>query len=129
MDNSDFTMVDTYPAFFVLPAAISFQEIIVAINYRSKGRLPAVTYRHRNTGAVLTRSAQPLVGLTTKKCPADEKMLDLYRLKGISNDPNEFELPSKFYILDARRQIAATLNKAAGKGRSSEYEGSFICNI
>ena len=110
-------MVGTYPPYFVLPAAMSYQDVVAAINYRSKGRLPAVTYRHRSSGAILTRSAQPLVGLITKKCPEDEKLLDLYRLKGIASDPSDFELPRKFYILDARRQIAATLNKAAGKGQ------------
>ena len=35
---------------------------------------------------VLTRSAQPLVGLTLKSCAADEKLLNFYRLKGRSAD-------------------------------------------
>jgi hypothetical protein len=41
-----------------------------------------VTYLHKPTGAVLTRSAQPMVGLAQKNCPEDEKLLNLYRCKG-----------------------------------------------
>jgi hypothetical protein len=50
--------------------------------FRSKARLPVVTYLHKPTGAVLTRSAQPMVGLAQKNCPEDEKLLNLYRCKG-----------------------------------------------
>ena len=50
--------------------------------FRSKARLPVVTYLHGPTGAVLTRSAQPMVGLGQKNCAADAKLLNLYRCKG-----------------------------------------------
>jgi len=50
--------------------------------FRSKARLPVVTYLHGPTGAVLTRSAQPMVGLGQKNCAADSKLLNLYRCKG-----------------------------------------------
>lgn len=79
--------MDTYPPYFVVPAALTGPEIQAAAAYRSKGRLPAVTYRHARTGAVMTRSAQPLVGITMKGCKSDEKLLDLYRLQGIPFDP------------------------------------------
>jgi hypothetical protein len=46
-----------------------------------------VTYLHKPTGAVLTRSAQPMVGLSQKNCPEDEKLLRLYRCKGKKIEP------------------------------------------
>ena len=61
-------------------------------------------------------------------------LLNLYRLKGRTHDVRESEDgPQKFYILDARRQIAATLNMAAGKGTEdiSLYPNAelIFCNI
>jgi myotubularin-related protein 1/2 len=61
-------------------------QIVAAAAFRSRGRLPAVTYLHGPTKAVLTRSAQPLVGITQKNCPEDELLLNLYRLKGMPRD-------------------------------------------
>lgn len=46
-----------------------------------------VTYLHKITGAVLTRSAQPMVGLAQKNCPEDAKLLNLYRCKGRVLEP------------------------------------------
>jgi myotubularin-related protein 1/2 len=117
----------------MVPALMSDDEVKQAIAHRSKGRLPAITYRHSFTGAVMTRSAQPLVGITMKACDADMALLNYYRLKGSAPGPSDFEVPTKFYIFDARRQIAATLNMAAGKGTedASIYRNTDIifCDI
>ena len=135
IDNSAYTFVDTYPKHFVVPALLSDTELAEAANYRSKSRLPAVTYRHRRSGAVLARSAQPLVGLNNKSCHADEKLLNLYRTQGIAarEDASAEGGDVKFYILDARRMIAAALNQAAGKGteKVSSYTNAemIYCNI
>jgi hypothetical protein len=81
---------DSYPPFFIVPTEFSDAELYTASAYRSKQRLPVVTYRHTRegvaTGAVLTRSAQPMVGLTMKLCSADEKLLNMYRLRGKTVD-------------------------------------------
>ena len=82
IDNSDWTHVESYPSYFILPSRLDPNEVKQAIAHRSKGRLPVVTYRHAFTNAVMTRSAQPLVSLTMKACDADMTMLNLYRLKG-----------------------------------------------
>lgn len=117
-DNSSYTLCDTYPIQVVVPSNISDNDLIIAAEYRSKRRLPVVTYLHKASGAVLTRSAQPMVGILSKTCLIDVKLLNLYRSKGGIGIPKELEpnIPIKFYILDARRQIAAALNQAAGKG-------------
>lgn len=82
LKNKDYKFIDTYPRFLVIPKEMSKDEIITAAKFRSRNRMPCITYLHKPTGAVLTRSAQPMVGLSLKSCPEDEKLLDLYRCKG-----------------------------------------------
>jgi hypothetical protein len=92
-DNTTGRLSDSYPSHVVLPAELSEGDLWTSSAYRSRQRLPVVTYRHTrdgsasSTGAVLTRSAQPLVGLTMKLCSADARLLNLYRLKGRTADP------------------------------------------
>ncbi len=86
-DNTDYALSDTYPRYLMLPALMSPEQIKAAAAFRSRGRLPVITYRHVATGALLTRSAQPLVGLTQKNCPEDEFLLNLYRMKGKDHPP------------------------------------------
>ncbi|CAM9241666.1 unnamed protein product [Discosporangium mesarthrocarpum] len=64
---------------------MSDDDIRLVVAYRSKGRLPAVTWMDPKTKAVLARSAQPQAGLGGNSCPKDEQLLDLFRCKGDSN--------------------------------------------
>lgn len=114
--SDNFSISPTYPAEFVLPSAMSNTDVLEASKFRSKGRLPALSWRNSRTGAVLTRSAQPLVGVLGHRSLADKLLLDLYRTRGDLNDCAEIERPSDFYIIDCRRSIAASANTAMGKG-------------
>jgi hypothetical protein len=64
---------------------MSKMEILQAASFRSKNRLPAVTYCHKQTEAVLIRSAQPMLGIVHRKCAEDELLLDNYRMKGMES--------------------------------------------
>lgn len=79
----------SYPllALFPYPNVRSSFFLCINAGFRSKARLPVVTYLHGPTGAVLTRSAQPMVGLAQKNCAADAKLLNLYRCKGKALEP------------------------------------------
>ena len=108
------------PFAFQLPSSIYFlssisvaQDIEAAGAYRSKQRLPAVTWRDPATDAVLVRSSQPLVGVFHKNSKADQKLLDLYRQRGRASSSN----PASFIVLDARSEIAARANDLKGGGR------------
>lgn len=134
VDNSAWDLVETYPRYLVLPSALSREEISQAASFRSKNRLPAVTYRHAKSGAVLSRSAQPMVGMTMKSSSEDALLLNLYRTKGIVYDRKEDEdRHSKLFILDARGKMAATLNMAVGKGTENvsllDNTELIFCNI
>jgi hypothetical protein len=162
VDNRGWSLADTYPPFLCVPASLDDALLVDAAAWRSKNRLPVVTYRHGLTGAVLTRSAQPLVGIQKKFSTADVALLSAYRsasgdeafapqcnrqmmsasitpdsfsfTKGESGDPPDFSaLPKRFTILDARGVLAATANRAAGKGTEDinhyPYTELIYCNI
>jgi myotubularin-related protein 1/2 len=131
--SDNFTMSDTYPRHFVVPSGMSESEIMKAAKFRSKCRMPVVSWRSMKNGAVLVRSAQPMVGLKNSRNESDEKLLNLYRVKGDPHNPLELDDPSTLYILDARKMIAATGNQVQGKG--TEVIGNYshceltYCNI
>eukprot|EP00602_Paraphysomonas_sp_CaronLab_P007390 CAMPEP_0185036120 /NCGR_PEP_ID=MMETSP1103-20130426/28615_1 /TAXON_ID=36769 /ORGANISM="Paraphysomonas bandaiensis, Strain Caron Lab Isolate" /LENGTH=899 /DNA_ID=CAMNT_0027573521 /DNA_START=60 /DNA_END=2759 /DNA_ORIENTATION=- len=118
--NDNYALADTYPREFILPSMLSMSDITEAAKFRSKARLPALTWRNPRTGAVLCRSSQPMVGVLGHKCLADKYLLNLYRVRGDMNDRSEIESPSDFYIYDCRKPIAATANSALGKGVEDE---------
>ena len=131
--SDNYTLADTYPLEFVLPAAMGESEVTDAAKYRSKGRLPALTWRNKGNGACLARSSQPMTGLLGNTCLADKLLLNLYRLRGDLNDHSEIENPSDFYIFDCRSPIAATANSALGKGvedaRNYDHAKVIFCCI
>ena len=49
--------------------------MVAAARHRSKGRLPALSWYSRATGASITRCSQPRSGVTGKRSAADEAYL------------------------------------------------------
>lgn len=116
----NFALVDTYPKEFILPQGIPGDQIFEAAKFRSRNRLPALTFRNRRNGALLCRSSQPMVGILAHRSLPDKLLLNLYRVRGNIHDPLEIDNPSDFYIMDCRKAIAATANSALGKGVEDE---------
>eukprot|EP01029_Cantina_marsupialis_P015232 TRINITY_DN33306_c0_g2_i1.p1 TRINITY_DN33306_c0_g2~~TRINITY_DN33306_c0_g2_i1.p1 ORF type:complete len:794 (-),score=183.02 TRINITY_DN33306_c0_g2_i1:215-2596(-) len=110
----------TYPSVFVVPSAITDDDLEQMKSFRGKGRVPAIIYRHPN-GATLSRCAQPLVGLRRFRCHQDEKYVALLRI----NSKTNFSKPAPiFHIVDCRSQTAAFANFTIGGGyeNSSHYQ-------
>lgn len=63
--NAGYRLSPTYPAAFVTPASMSDAELQRVADFRARGRLPAITFRHPN-GALLARS----VPRRAPPCPA-----------------------------------------------------------
>ena len=107
--NKDFTICDTYPRRFIVPRAISDDDITEIAKFRARGRIPVVCWVHPS-GASLSRCAQPVVkfAVSKRRCPQDEKFIRTL----IDLAPRSKTL----YIFDARANIAATANKVSGKG-------------
>lgn len=74
--NKDYEYSPTYPAKLVVPAKISDAVLAYAGRYRSKARIPALTYLHWANHASITRSSQPLVGLKNARSAQDERLIE-----------------------------------------------------
>jgi myotubularin-related protein 1/2 len=73
--NGDYQYCSSYPDILIVPSHSTDEDLKKVCNFRSKGRLPSVTWRHPKTDAVIARCSQPMTGLTQKRCEADEKLL------------------------------------------------------
>jgi hypothetical protein len=60
--NSAYELCDTYPSVLCVPAAANDELLREARKFRSKKRLPALTWCHPTNGATLSRCAQPREG-------------------------------------------------------------------
>ncbi len=73
--NKDYTFCDTYPAFLVVPSKISDNVLKYAKDFRSRCRIPTLSYIHPVNNCTITRSSQPLAGITRKTNVQDEKLV------------------------------------------------------
>lgn len=109
--NQNYELCDTYPPILVVPASASDDDLRKVAAFRSKGRLPVLSWIHPDNQAVIVRCSQPLVGMSGKRSKDDERYVDIIRE---SNGQTQ-----KLTIFDARPSVNAVANKATGGG----YEG------
>ncbi|KAK4552796.1 phosphatidylinositol-3-phosphatase ymr1 [Recurvomyces mirabilis] len=72
--NHDYAYSPTYPSLICVPRAVSDNLLKYGGEFRSKSRIPALSYLHSN-GASITRSSQPKVGVQGKRNPQDERLV------------------------------------------------------
>lgn len=65
----------TYPALIPVPSSISDNTLNYAGRYRSRARIPALSYLHPVNNCTITRSSQPLVGVRQNRSIQDEKLV------------------------------------------------------
>jgi hypothetical protein len=73
--NTDYSFSPTYPALLPVPAPISDVTLNYAKSYRSRARIPVLTYLHPVNDCSITRCSQPLVGVRGNRSIQDEKLL------------------------------------------------------
>uniref|UniRef100_A0A6G1SAR2 phosphatidylinositol-3,5-bisphosphate 3-phosphatase n=1 Tax=Aceria tosichella TaxID=561515 RepID=A0A6G1SAR2_9ACAR len=110
--NENFELCDSYPAILVVPSAASEDDLRQVAQFRSRGRIPVLSWLHPESQASLTRCAQPLVGVGGKRSRDDERYVQLIM------DANAQS--HKIYIMDARPSANAVANKARGGGYENE---------
>ncbi|XP_053684034.1 myotubularin-related protein 8 isoform X2 [Sabethes cyaneus] len=108
--NQNYELCDTYPQQLYVPVETSTAMLLGSSRFRSKGRLPALTYLHSNKASIC-RCSQPLSGFSAR-CLEDEQMLEAVR----KTNPN----CGFMYVVDTRPRINAMANRAAGKGYENE---------
>lgn len=110
--NENYELCDTYPAILVVPSAASEEDLRQVAQFRSRGRIPVLSWLHPESQASITRCAQPLVGVGGKRSREDERYAQLIM------DANAQS--HKIYIMDARPSANAVANKARGGGYENE---------
>uniref|UniRef100_A0A8C7CGH7 Myotubularin n=1 Tax=Oncorhynchus kisutch TaxID=8019 RepID=A0A8C7CGH7_ONCKI len=108
--NDNYELCDTYPTILVVPFKATEEDLRKVSTFRSRGRIPVLSWIHRENQAVICRCSQPLVGMSGKRNKDDERYLEVIR---------EANGTAKLTIYDARPSVNAVANKATGGG----YEG------
>ncbi|XP_066583291.1 myotubularin-related protein 6 [Prorops nasuta] len=114
--NTNYELCDTYPKYLYVPSNCTNNVLTGSAKFRSRGRLPVLTYLHPNKAAIC-RCSQPLSGFNAR-CSEDELML--YNI--LCTNPNA----KYMYVVDTRPRVNAMANRAAGKGYENE---NFYDNI
>ncbi|KAI9770153.1 MAG: hypothetical protein M1840_003603 [Geoglossum simile] len=73
--NVDYKFSPTYPALLPVPSSISDNVINYAGKYRSRARIPVLTYLHPLNNCTITRSSQPLAGFRGNRSIQDERLV------------------------------------------------------
>ena len=71
-----FQYSETYPSVLCVPSVISDTTLKHTASFRSKARIPVLTYFHSVNDCTITRSAQPSVGIRQSRSPQDEKLVN-----------------------------------------------------
>ncbi|CAL8334038.1 unnamed protein product [Lota lota] len=109
--NSEYKMCDSYPAQLFVSRWASPAILMGSSRFRSRGRLPVLSYFHQDTLAAVCRCSQPLSGFSGRS-EEDEQMLTAVMK---ANPGSDF-----IYVVDTRPRLNAMANRAAGKGYESE---------
>lgn len=110
--NKGFSRSASYPRYLCVPSHVTAEELRECFEFRSKGRIPVLTWKDPLGDACILRSSQPLVGMAGNYSLGDEaylrRVIDLNKTH------------KRLLIIDARDKYAASANHARGAG----YEGS-----
>ncbi|KFO37450.1 Myotubularin [Fukomys damarensis] len=101
--NKCYELCDTYPALLVVPYRAADEDLRRVAIFRSRNRIPVLSWIHPENRTVIVRCSQPLVGMSGKRNKDDEKYIDLIR------ETNR--QISKLTIYDARPSVNAVANK------------------
>lgn len=65
--NEHYEICDSYPAVWAIPAQANDEDIRVVASFRSRGRIPVLSWIHPESQATITRCSQPLVGVNANR--------------------------------------------------------------
>ena len=138
--NSSYDLCATYPPLLIVPAALSDARLKEGSRWRSKRRVPVLTWYDRASGAALIRASQPKSGLSgahvddaallhVRAAAARSRGAVAARLddptafddeEGFANSsPYKSTSPPVLRICDCRSIVAAKANQLAGRGHET----------
>ena len=112
--NVNYEVSETYPALWAVPAQPQVTDDLLrkVACFRSRGRIPVLSWLHPTSLASITRCAQPMVGVRANRSPADESYIQAI----LDANPHSHRI----FIMDARPSVNAKANKARGGGFETE---------
>ena len=111
--NADYGLSSTYPATLAVPSDATPAMISAVAAFRSRGRIPALTWRDPSGAAGhLVRCAQPTRGLLGRTADIDEAYVEMIRRGGSGSD-------RRLAVYDCRSFVAAHANEFRGGGVES----------
>jgi len=110
--NERYEFCDTYPSLLGVPQAASDEDLRAVAQFRSRSRIPVLSWIHPESQATITRSSQPMVGVGGKRCKEDEKYIQHIMEANAQS--------YKLAIMDARPSVNAVANKAKGGGYEND---------
>ena len=108
--NEDFKFCPTYPSAFITPSGVTDETIALVGQFRSKSRVPIMSWLHPTKGGSIWRCSQPKVGIGNVSV-ADEKLVAKIRECTPSNHVR---------IIDCRPFKNAVSNRIKGMGYEDE---------
>lgn len=132
--NLDYQLSRSYPNLFLIPSSVSDDLISQAAKFRSKARVPALSYYHKLNGCTITRCSQPMVGLKQARSAQDETIVTeifasnqnhIY-LQKMSSEALSNIHKNHNLIVDARPTTNAMAQTAMGAGSENmeNYKGA-----
>uniref|UniRef100_A0A8C4M8K8 Myotubularin related protein 8 n=1 Tax=Equus asinus asinus TaxID=83772 RepID=A0A8C4M8K8_EQUAS len=109
--NYEVILSFTYPPEIVVPKSVTLGTVVGSSKFRSKERVPVLSYLYKENNAAICRCSQPLSGFNTR-CIDDELLLEAISQ---TNPGGQF-----MYVVDTRPKLNAIANRAAGKGYENE---------
>ena len=103
LDNSNYKFCETYPKNLIVPYDMTNDDLKKSAEFRTKNRIPTLTYRYKKYGNCIWRSSQ------TKSGFSGSNKSDILLLTKIANN-------QKLCVYDARPFLNAYANKLKGAG-------------
>ncbi|XP_055333578.1 myotubularin-related protein 2-like [Paramacrobiotus metropolitanus] len=110
--NLKYGLCETYPAVIAVPKEASNELLHSVAAFRSRSRIPVLSWIHPVSHATITRCSQPMVGLNGRRSKDDEYYVRLI------HEANP--VCPHLCIMDARPLANAVANKAKGGGYETE---------
>lgn len=114
--NIDYKFCPTYPNTLVVPKIISDTILNHTANYRSKNRIPTLCYYYKRTHGSISRSSQPLPGITKQRSLQDERLVSAIFQCSNDYNINKKDDNNNNIIVDARPMANAIAQTALGGG-------------
>ena len=122
--NENYLLCSTYPTYLITVGTITDNNLKESSLFRTKQRLPVLSYFYYNSRGTIWRSSQPKTGISGNRNIFDEELIN--KIIEIGNS-------KKLYIYDCRPYLAAMANKLKGAGYENveTYKNAelFFCEI